>query len=83
MDPQLLRGGFRIGFVILALALVSLPFQPAGSAEFVVTVLAAAVSGAFVLGIALLARLGEAPIPDDKKARRGYNSPSRDQEEGT
>ena len=56
MDPELLRGGFRIGFTILAIALVTLPFQPRDSAEFVVTVLAALVGGTFVLGIFLLTR---------------------------
>ena len=50
MDPRLLRGGFRIGFTIVAVALVTLPFQPRDSAEFVVTVLAALVGGAFVTG---------------------------------
>ena len=73
MDPDLLRGGFRIGFLILALSLISLPFQPAGSAEQVVTVMAAAIAGAFVLGIALLARRAEPRPPQDKPDRKGYN----------
>lgn len=63
MDPQLLRGGFRIGFTILVIALVTLPFQPRDSAEFVVTVLAALVGGAFVLGIFLLARTANPRLP--------------------
>jgi len=70
LDPQLLRGGFRIGFLILAVALVTLPFQPRDSAEFVVTVLAAIVGAAFVLGIALVARSSSPPIPDDKPSRK-------------
>ncbi len=70
MDPQLLRGGFRIAFLILAAALVMLPFQPRDSAEFVVTVLAAIVGGVFVLGIALLARASNPRMPDDKTARK-------------
>lgn len=73
MDPALLRGGFRIGFLILALSLVTLPFQPAGSAERVVTVLAAALAGAFLTGIALLARRAEPRLPRDKTGRKGYN----------
>lgn len=76
MDPDLLRGGFRIGFLILALALVTLPFQPAGSAERVVTVMAAAVAGAFVLGIAVVARRAEPGPPQDKPAWKGYNKGS-------
>jgi hypothetical protein len=70
MDPQLLRGGFRIAFLILALSLLTLPFQPRGSAEFVVTILAAAVGGVFVLGLALLARSANPPLPDDRDRRK-------------
>jgi hypothetical protein len=73
MDPRLLRGGFRIAFTILAIALVTLPFQPPDSAEFVVTVLAALVSGAFVLGVSLLARAANPPLPNDKVQRNDYN----------
>ena len=73
MDPQLLRGGFRIGFAILAIALVTLPFQPRGSAEFVVTVLAALVGGALVVGILLLVRAANPRLPNDKRRPNGYN----------
>ena len=69
MDPQLLRGGFRIGFAILAIALVTLPFQPQDSAEFVVTVLAAVVGGVFVLGVFLLARTANPRLPMTKSGR--------------
>jgi hypothetical protein len=75
VDPQLLRGGFRIGFTILAIALVTLPFQPHDSAEFVVTVLAAIVSGTFVLGVSWLARSAEPRLPHDNGPRTGYNEP--------
>ena len=74
MDPQILRGGFRIGVALLAIALVTLPFQPRDSAEFVVTVLAALVGGAFVLGVSLLARAANPALPNDKKRRNGYNT---------
>lgn len=74
MDPQILRGGFRIGFTLLAIALLTLPFQPRDSAEFVVTVLAAAVGGAFVLGISLLARAANPALPNDKSQRNDYNT---------
>lgn len=76
MDPDLLRGGFRIGFLILALSLVSLPFQPSGSAEQVVTVMAAAVAGAFVFGISFVARRSEPGPTQDKPERKGYNKGS-------
>ena len=75
MDPQLLRGGFRIGFTILAIALVTLPFQPRDSAEFVVTVLAAVVGGVFVVGILLLARSADPRLPNDKSRSNRYNEP--------
>ncbi len=79
MDPQILRGGFRIGVLIVGLALLMLPFHPQGSAEFVVTVLAALVGGAFVIGIALLARTANPPLPrstNAKEERKGYNKRS-------
>ncbi len=76
MDPQILRGGFRIGILIFGLAVLMLPFQPQGSAEFVVTVLAALVGGAFVLGIALLARKANPPLPHAGTGRKGYNKRS-------
>ena len=74
MDPQILRGGFRIGFTLLAIALLTLPFQPRDSAEFVVTVLAALVGGAFVLSVSLLARAANPALPHDKRERNGYNT---------
>lgn len=70
MDPELLRAGFRIGILIFALALVTLPFQPSGSAEFSVSILAAAVGAAFVIGVAVLARLANPPFPEDEPARQ-------------
>ena len=73
MDPELLRGGFRIGFTILAIALVTLPFQPRDSAEFVVTVLAALVGGAFVGGVLVLARAANPRLPNDKRRPNDYN----------
>jgi hypothetical protein len=69
MDPQILRGGFRIGILVLVLAVLTLGFQPRDSAEFVVTVLAALVGGAFVLGVALLARTANPPLPGPSAAR--------------
>ena len=63
MDAELLRAGFRIGFLIAILAVVMLPFQDPSSAEFVVTVLALVVGSAFLLGLALLARHSNMPMP--------------------
>ena len=77
MDPQLLRGGFRIGIVILGLALITLPLQPRDSAEFVVTVMAAIVGAAFVIGIALLARGANPRVPSAGNDRKEYNRRSR------
>lgn len=77
MDPQLLRGGFRIGVFIAAVALITLPFQPRDSAEFVVTVLAAIIGGVFALSIAMLARSANPPIPGDKSGQKDYNKASQ------
>ncbi len=76
MDPQLLRGGFRIGIFIVGVALITLPFQPRDSAEFVVTVLAAIIGGAFAVGIAALARSANPPLPGDKSGQKDYNDAS-------
>lgn len=76
MDPQILRGGFRIGFLVLALAILTLPFQPRDSAEFVVTILAALVGGAFLLGVTLLARSAAPRVPPAGGSRKGYNKRS-------
>lgn len=77
MDPQILRSGFRIGFFIAAVALVTLPFQPHDSAEFVVTVLAAIIGGGFALGIVVLARSTDPPLPGDKSRKKDYNKASQ------
>ena len=47
MDPIALQAAFRVAILILLAALVMLPFQPANSAEFVVTVLAAIIGLVF------------------------------------
>lgn len=73
MDPQLLRGGFRLAFLIVLVAVVTLPFQPFGSAEFVVTVLAALVGAVFLVGVAILSRLANTPLPGDRDREKGYN----------
>lgn len=70
MDPQLLRAGFRISTLIFLLALVTLPFQPRGSAEFSVTILAAAVGAAFSIGVAALARAANPSLPNAEPSRK-------------
>jgi hypothetical protein len=73
---ELLRSGLRIGVLVLGLSLLMLPFQPRDSAEFVVTVLAALVGGAFVLAVALLIRRANPQPPqrlDAREKRNPYN----------
>jgi hypothetical protein len=76
VDPGLLRGAFRIGFLVAILALITLPFQPPDSAEFVVTVLALVIGVMFAVFVVLVARLTSPPIPGrrDKVRPSGYNS---------
>ena len=82
MDPILLQGAFRIGFLILALSLLVLPFEDRSSAEFVATVLAAVMGLLFIGIVTVLARSSLPPPPRsharrtvDKAIRKGYNEP--------
>jgi hypothetical protein len=82
VDPQLLQGAFRLGFVILALSLLILPFENTSSAEFVATVLSAVVGFVFIGIVAVLARSSLPPPPRsrprtkvDKAIGNGYNEP--------
>jgi len=72
MDPRILSAGFRIAVLILGTSLLMLPFQRAGSAEQVATVLAAIVGALFAAAVLLAARLssGRPPVPSGDKARR-------------
>jgi len=72
MDPVLLQSAFRLGFLILALSLLILPFQDRSSAEFVATVLAAVVGFLFIGIVTLLAR-SSLPPPPRSKARRSVD----------
>ena len=79
MDPLLLRGAFRVGFVILFLALLVLPFEDRSSPEFVAAVLAVVVGVLFVGIVAVLARSTLPPPPGssarksvDKASAKGY-----------
>jgi len=74
MDPQLLRAALRMAVLIAGLALVMLPFQPSGSAEFVVTVMAAVVGLVFLAVVAWLARTAHPPLPRSAgEQRKDYN----------
>jgi hypothetical protein len=80
MDPLLLRGAFRVGFVILFLALLVLPFEDRSSPEFVAAVLAVIVGLLFVGIVTVLARSTLPPPPRtsarktvDKATAKGYN----------
>jgi hypothetical protein len=80
MDPVLLRSAFRLGFVILFLALLVLPFEDRSSAEFVATVLAIIVGLLFVGIVTVLARSSLPPPPRspgrnsvDKAPTKRYN----------
>ena len=82
MDPALLRSAFQLGFVILALSLLVLPFEDRSSAEFVATVLAAVMGLLFIGIVTVLARSSVPPPPRsqarttvDKAIRKGYNGP--------
>jgi len=63
MDAELLRGAFRLGFLIFALALIILPFEDRSSPEFVVTVLAIIVGALFIAIVTFLARTSLPPRP--------------------
>ena len=80
MDPLLLRGAFRIGFVIFVLAALLLPFEDRASPEFVVTVLAVLIGLVFIAIVTFLARSTLPPRPRsserntvDKAAVKRYN----------
>ena len=82
MDPVLLQSAFRLGFVILTLSLLVLPFEDRSSAEFVATVLAALMGLLFVGIVTVLARSSLPPPPRshartrvDKAIGKGYNEP--------
>lgn len=49
MAPELSRFWFRIGFFITLISTILIPFQPGGSAEFVLSVIS------LVIGLAILA----------------------------
>lgn len=79
MDPALLQSAFRLGFVILVLSLLVLPFEDRSSPEFVAAVLAVIVGLVFVGLVTVLARSTLPPPPRssarnsvDKATAKGY-----------
>jgi hypothetical protein len=56
LDPHLARAGVRIGFLVLLLAIGTLPFLSPSSAEFVASLLAAITALLFIGGVAVLQR---------------------------
>jgi hypothetical protein len=84
MDPVALQAAFRVAMLILLAALVMLPFQPANSAEFVVTVLSAIVGLVFVGLVVFLARLSGSRPPNSRPVDRvsSMSSNVRNEEPG-
>ena len=84
MDPIALQAALRVAILILLAALVMLPFQPANSAEFVVTVLAAIVGLVFVGLVVVLARLSVSRPPNPRPVDRvsSMSSNVRNEEPG-
>ena len=70
MDSMALQAALRVAVLILFVALLMLPFQPTNSAEFVVTVMAAAVGLIFVGLVVLLARLSGSRPPNRRPVDR-------------
>lgn len=84
MSPEVLRAAFRIAALILVAALAMLPFQPWGSAEFYVTILALLVGATFAALVVAVARLSTPALPplpggrpDDKRPVGAFNGPRR------
>jgi len=76
VDPIALRAALRVGILILVVAVAMLPFQPANSAEFVVTVLAGIVGVIFVGLVAVLARLSGSRPPNARPVDRSTGARS-------
>lgn len=84
MAPELLRLAFRFAMLIFVLAVVMLPFQRRGSAEFVVTVLSAVVGALFLGAVVLAVRLSDTGLPpaSDKRGAKRLNGAAPTNGEG-
>ena len=84
MDPRTSQAAFRIALLVLGTALLILPFQRRDSAEFVVTVLSAAMGLTFVAVVLLVNRLSSPRLPPrgpgarDKPVRTSFNETNED-----
>jgi hypothetical protein len=56
MDPHVGKAALTLGLFIIIPSLILLPFQPRGSAEFVITALALAIGLAFLAVVAFVVR---------------------------
>lgn len=85
MDPRTGRAAFRIALLILGASVATLPFQRQGSAEWVVTLMAAAVGVLFGAVVLLMARLSAPALPPrttgtrDKPVRTSFTRKNEDQ----
>jgi hypothetical protein len=70
VDPEALKAALRLALLIFIAAIAMLPLQRAGSAEQVVTVLAAIVGALFVGAVILVARLSGARTPPEVPSGR-------------
>jgi predicted MFS family arabinose efflux permease len=79
VPTEFLRGALRLALLIFLVALAMLPFQPRGSGEFVVTVLALVVGGLFVLAVVVLVRWSapRVPVAGDNPMAKALNGRSR------
>ena len=80
LDPRIGQAAFRIAFLVLGLAILILPFQRPNSAEFVVTVMSAALGLIFIGVVLAMNRLSSPPLPPrgarvgDKPVRTSFNA---------
>jgi hypothetical protein len=69
MDPQVLKGGFRIAIFVTTTAILLMIFEPRDSAAFVVSVMALVIGLTFALLVAGLIWYSTPRIP------RAHNAP--------
>lgn len=80
LDPRTGQAAFRIAFLVLGVAILTLPFQRPDSAEYVVTVMSALLGLVFIGVVLVLNRLSSPPLPPrgsgagDKPVRTSFNA---------
>lgn len=70
MHPEALKAALRLAMVIFVAAIAMIPCQRAGSAEQVVTVLAAIVGALFIGAVVAVVRLTGPRAPNDAPSGR-------------